>query len=121
VDRDRGDEHQRSPVVDLPDEQAAAHLERQVQRRRERLGHLYPAQRAVYALVSDIHHRGVKVQRQVGARQQQHHEAVEGNLPEHERPVVREHLVDLPSQPGREVEPFIQLVGGLGHLCGQAR
>ena len=46
-----GEEDQRRPVVDLPDQQTAAHVEADVQRRVERLGHPQALQRHVTAVV----------------------------------------------------------------------
>ncbi len=112
----RGHEDQRRPVVDLPDEQAAAHVEGDLQRALERAGHVDAAQVLERAVVGDLDHRRVEEDRQVGARQQQHDEAVEGDLTEHERPVRREDLVELLPQPRRRVVPLVQLVERVHHV-----
>jgi hypothetical protein len=126
VHDDRGDEHQRGPVVDLADEQTAADVERQIQRRVVGGRHDHAAQRCVRALVGNLAHRGVEEERQVRAREQQDDERVERDLPEQERPVVGEHLVQRAPQPGGDEEPFVDLdgsladlgLGGAGRECG---
>jgi hypothetical protein len=96
VQHDRRHEQQRRPVVHLPHDQAAAHLEGDVQRRFVRPRHLDAAQRRVRAVVDDLLHRGVEEQREVRAGQQQDDERVQRDLAEQERPVIREDLVEQP-------------------------
>jgi hypothetical protein len=55
------------PMMDLPDESSAAHLERQAQRALIRLGHLDPTQREIGAVISDLRHRRIEEQRQIDA------------------------------------------------------
>ena len=99
VHDDRGHEQQRRPVVHLPHDQAAAHVEGQVQRRRVRLAtsRSRAAGRSCRCSVTSLHRR-VEEQRQEGAGQQQDDERVERDLAEQERPVVREDLVEQPAQ-----------------------
>ena len=103
VHHDRRGEHQCRPVVNLSDEQPAAHLEADVEGRRVCLRHLDAAQRPVHAVVGDLGHRRVEEQRQVHAGDQQHDEAVQRDLTQQERPVSREHLVQLPADRRRRV------------------
>jgi hypothetical protein len=117
----RGDEQQRRPVVDLPHEQAAAHVEGDVQRTRVRRAHLDAAQVGERPVVDDFHHRRVEEEAEVGARQEQHDEAVERDLAEHERPVRREDLVELLPQPRGRVVALVELVQRGARLRGQTR
>jgi hypothetical protein len=80
-------------MVHLAHDEATAHVERDVQRGFVRLRHLDPTQRRVAAVVRGLGHGRVEEQRQERTRQQQHDERVERDLAEHERPVVREDLV----------------------------
>ena len=90
---------------------------RQVQRRGVGVGHLYAAQRLVAAVVDDLLLAGVEEQRQVHAGQQQDDEAVERDLAEHERPVVRKDLVHAALEEARRPEPVVDVpqrpAGGL--------
>lgn len=90
---DGGDEDQRRPVVQLPDQQSAPHVEADVQRRPVRLRHPYPVQRTVRTVVDDLRHRRGEEQGEPDAGQQQDDEAVEGELAQEEPPVVGEGLV----------------------------
>ena len=120
VHHDRRGEQQRRPVVDLADEQAAAHLEADVERGRVGLRHLHAAQRLIDAVVDDLGHRRVEEQRQVDAGDQQHDEAVQGDLTQQEGPVGGEHLVELSSYRRRRVVPRIDRIAlrrcDLGHI-----
>ena len=91
----RGDEDQRGPVVDLPDQQTAADLEADVHRRGVRLGHPHALQRRVRAVVDDLVHARVEEQRQIHTREDEDREAVEADLAQHEGPVVREDLAQV--------------------------
>ena len=115
VHHDRRGEQQRGPVVDLADEQATAHLEGDVQRRLVGPGHLHAVERLVHAVVGDLGHRRVEEQRQVHAGEQQHDEAVQRDLTEQERPVRREHLVELAAHRRRRVIPRIDRIALLYH------
>ncbi len=99
VDADGGDEDERRPVVDLPDEQPAAHVEAQAERRRVGLGHALPPQRRVRPLVDGLHHARVEEEDEVATGDDEHDEAVERELPEQVRPVVGEGLAQ--QRPGR--------------------
>ena len=125
VDHHRRDEDHRRPVVHLTHEQAAAHVEGQLQGRGVRLGHLHAAQRVVGALVVDLAHARDVPEGQEDTREQQDHEAPEGDLAEHEGPVVREDLAQVLLHHGREAEPVVGPGGGgagaVGLLGGRGR
>ena len=70
--------------MDLADEQAAADLEADVQRRLVGTRHLDAPQRLVDAVVGDMGHRRVEEQRQVHTGEQQDDEAVQRNLTQQE-------------------------------------
>ena len=95
VDEHRGDEQHRGPVVHLPHEQSAADVERDVEGRGVGLGHVDAAELVVAAHVGDLTHARHEPQGQERAGQQQDDEAPQGDLAEHERPVVREDLAHL--------------------------
>ncbi len=120
VDHDRGHEQQRRPVVQLAHEQAAAHVEGQVQRRVVGRRHLHAPQWRVGPLVDDLTHRGVEEERQVGARQQQDDEGVERDLTEQERPVVGKDLVERPAQGTGDDQPVVELQRCLTQLGGRS-
>ena len=103
VHHDRRGEQQRGPVMDLADEQAAAHFERDVERRSVGLRHLDAAQRLVDAVVGDLGHRRVEEEAQIHAGEEQDDEAVQRDLAKQERPVGGEHLVELTAHRGRRV------------------
>ena len=92
VHADARDEDERGPVVDLTDEQTAADVERDRQRRIERRRHLDAAHREERAGVVRGHHRRLEEERQERAREQDDDEAPQRDLAEHERPVVGEDL-----------------------------
>ncbi len=120
VDDDRRGEQQCRPVVDLTDEETAAHLERDVQRRLVRLGHHHAVQRLVGAVVHHARHRRVEEQRQVDARHQQDDEAVQRDLAQHEGPVGGEDLVDLATHARGEVIPRVHFFGLSADTFGDA-
>ncbi len=103
VDHDRSREKQCGPVVDLADEQTAAHLEADVEGGREGSRHLDATERLIHAVVGDIDHRRVEEQAQVHAGEQQNDEAVQGDLTQQKRPVGGEHLVELSADSRRGV------------------
>ena len=80
------------PVVHLPDEQATANVETDVQRGRVRLGHVDAVERNVGALVDDLGHAGLVEEGEVSAGEEDHDEGVEGDLAKHEGPVLGENL-----------------------------
>ena len=95
VHDDGGEEQQRRPVVDLAHHQPGPHVEAQVERRPVGLGHLDAAQRRVAPVVHDL---AVALASKKNVRNtpvsEQHDEAVQRELADHERPVVGEHLVE---------------------------
>ena len=82
-------------MVDLPHQQTAADVEGDVQRRGVGLGHVQALEQAVRALVLDLGHRRLEPEGQEDAGEDQDDEAVERDLAEHERPVVREDLAQV--------------------------
>ena len=131
VNDDRRREHQCSPVVNLANEETAAHLEGDVQGRLVGARHRDTAKRLVRALVDDVCHRRIEEQRQEHTGDQQDHEAVERDLAEHEGPVRREDLVDLPAHACGEVVAGVHSLrlssrcradlGRFGCCCGHGR
>jgi hypothetical protein len=85
--------------MDLAHQQPTTHLKGQVQRGGKRLRHLHVVQRDVRAVVEDLGHRWLEPQGQKRPRQEQHDEAVEGDLAEQERPVVGENLAEVAPEP----------------------
>ena len=90
VQHDRDEEDVGGPVVRLADQQARLHVERDVERRAVRLGHLRPLQRRVRAVVDGRRGARLEEERQVDAGRDEDDEAVERDLAEQERPVVGE-------------------------------
>ena len=113
VDHDRADEDVAGPVVHLAHQQAAANREREVHRRVERLGQDLAAQRPVRAVVDDRGRGGHVVQGEEDAGGQQDHEGVQGDLAQHERPVVGEDLVEEGPAALDDPEPLVELADGL--------
>ena len=77
VHEHRGDEQHRRPVVHLPHQQAAAHVEGDVQRRGVGVGHRHAAQLGVGALVRRLRHARVRTRtsgtpRSAAARRSDH-------------------------------------------------
>ena len=93
VDGDGPDEDVGRPVVHLADDETAADGEGEVERRFVGRRHLHPVEGLIGAVVDDLGRRGDEVERQEDAGGQQDDEGVEGDLPEQERPVVGEDLV----------------------------
>jgi hypothetical protein len=116
VDRDRRDEHERRPVVDLPDEQPAADVEADPQCRGERLAHRDAVQLDVAAVVSDLGHARLEEERQESARDEQDDERVEGQLPEEERPVIGKYLAQRPPGGPRRVKAVVEVPGRLAQV-----
>jgi hypothetical protein len=94
VQADGGHEKQRCPVVDLPDEQPAAHVEADAERGGVRLGHLDAVQVDVAAVVDDLGHARLEEQGQERPGEQQDDEGVQRDLAEEERPVIGEGLLE---------------------------
>jgi hypothetical protein len=108
VRHDRGHEQVGRPVVDLPQQQAAADIEADVQRRLVGLAHRDAVELGVRAVVD---HRGRgrdEEERQEGPGQQQDDERPQRDLAEHERPVVGKDLPHEHPEPAGSVEPVIQ-------------
>ena len=121
VHHHRGDEEHRGPVVHLPHQQAAAHVERERHRGVERLGDMDAAQLVVGALVGHLAHAGHEPEGQEHPGQQQDDEAPQGDLAEHERPVVREDLADLLLHGRGQAEALVGPVGDGTDLAGLLR
>src|ERR1700739_2443496 len=66
-------------------------------------------------MVGDLGHGRIEEQRQVHAGEQQHDEAVQGDLTEQERPVCGEDLVELSAHCRRRVIPRVDVLA----LAGQ--
>ena len=121
VHHDGRGEQQCRPVVYLADEQAAAHIEADVQGRLVGLRHLHTAQRLVDTVVGDLGHRRVEEQAQVDPGDEQNDEAVQRDLAQQEGPVGREHLVQLAPDRRRRVITRIDGVALVGRDLGHAR
>ena len=115
VRHDRRHEQQRGPVVDLPDEQTTADVERDPQRVSNASVIGKAAQRHVVAGCRVDHDVGARPEeeRQEGAGQQQDDERVQRDLAEHERPVVGKDLVHAPLEVAGEPEPAVDLAESL--------
>ena len=94
VHHDGAEEHEGGPVVDLADDEAGTHVEAQVDGRAVGLRHVHARQRGVGAVVDDVLGAGMEEEREEDAGEHEDDEAVEGDLAEHERPVVGEDLVE---------------------------
>jgi hypothetical protein len=90
-----GNEEQRRPVVHLPDQQAAAYVKGDVQGGGVGLGHHDALEGDVGAVIDDLDHARLVEQGEEDTGQQHHDEAVEGDLTQHERPVVGEDLLEV--------------------------
>ena len=88
-------------------------------RRLERLGHLQAAQRDVVAAVDDFVRAWPEEEGQERAGQQQDDERVERDLAEHERPVVREDLVEVALQEPGGAKPTVDFAERLLHYLGR--
>ena len=93
VHDDRGQEHERRPVVDLAHQQPGAHVERQPHHRIEGRRHLRADEGRVRTRVRDRPRVGGEEEREVHARGEQHDIAEQRDLAQQERPVIREDLV----------------------------
>ena len=94
MEDDRDDEDVGGPVVRLADQQAGAHLEREVDDRPVRLGHPEPAQRLVRPVVVRLRRAGVEEEGQVDAGRDEHEERVQRHFAEQERPVIGEDVAE---------------------------
>ncbi|MDQ1137224.1 hypothetical protein QE410_002023 [Microbacterium sp. SORGH_AS 1204] len=110
VHADAGDEHEGGPVMDLADEEAAAQVERDVQRRFHRRGHRDAAHGLVRTVVVRFDHGCLEEERQEGAGQQHDDEAPQGDLAEHERPVVGEDLAAELFDDARHAGALVEIV-----------
>ena len=127
VHEDRDDEDQGGPVVDLPDEQAAADVEGDPERRAVGVGHRHALQRDVGAVVDDLGGARDEPEREEGAGQQADDHRVHRDLAEHERPVVGEDLLGEEGDALRAAEAVVhptgdaaEGLGGGGVLVGLA-
>ena len=113
MDGERGHEQVGGPVMDLPDQQPAADVEADPQRRLVRLAHLDAVELHVRAVVGHLGHRRHEEERQERPGQQQDDEGIQRDLAEQERPVVGVHLAQqVGADPARPAEPVIQPPGG---------
>ena len=129
VHHDGGHEHEGSPVVDLPHEESTRDMERDIQRRGERLGHVDALHRDGEGVIRVVHlrHRRIEVDREEDPGEEEHHKAVEGDLAEEERPVIREDLSSECADRGGGTRTLIDPVAGgsrgasrlLGGCCGR--
>ncbi len=94
-------------MVDLAEDQPRSGVEADVEGRGVGPAHLDAAQRDVRAVVGNLDVARVEEQRQVDTGQDQDDEAVEGDFPDHERPVVGEHLVEVAAQRGLGPETLV--------------
>jgi hypothetical protein len=111
---DGGDEHQRGPVVDLSHHQTGPHVEADAQDRLVRLRHPRAVERAVAPVVHHLPRSRREEERQVHPGEHEDHEAVERDLAQHERPVVREDLVERVARRARRAEPVVDPPGDAG-------
>src|SRR5207302_3922416 len=91
-----------------PEDQAGPHLERQVEGRGVRARHLLAGQRRVWTVVHDRLGLGHVEEREERPGEHQDDEAVQGDLAQHERPVVREDLVERATGEARGAEPVVE-------------
>ena len=108
VGNDGGDEHQRGPVVHLPEHQPAPDLEADPEDARVGLRHRGAVERAVRAVVDDLARRRLEEEREERSREDQDDEAVQGDLAQHERPVVRKDLVQRVLREARRPEAVVE-------------
>ena len=116
-------------MVHLADGQPAANVEGQVQHRVIGAGHGAAGERGVAAVIDDLGQAGIVEEGEVDARGHQHQERVHGGFAQHERPVVRKHVVERlahprggshavvnrPGQPAdHEPFPLVQKLGPIG-------
>jgi hypothetical protein len=113
VHDDGADEDVAGPVVHLAHQQSAAHGEGEVDRRGVGLGHLLSVEGQVAAVVGDVWPTRHEVQRQEDAGDEQDDEGVQGDLAQHERPVVGEDLVHERAPALGDAQAVVQLVEGL--------
>ena len=92
VQTNRGDKEQRGPVVDLTHQKAAPDVKGQVERRVIGDRHLNALERQIGAVILHHRHGRVEEEGEERATNQNDDEAVEGNLAQHEGPVVGENL-----------------------------
>ena len=76
-----------------------------------RLRHRRRPERDVAAVVGDLLRTRHEEEREVHAGEEQDDEQVEGELAQHERPVVREHLVERRPRNLRRAEAFVDPAG----------
>jgi hypothetical protein len=84
-----------------------------VQGRSERLRHHLAAQWCVTAVVPHLVHRRMEVEGEIHTRDDENHEAVETDLPEQERPVVRKSPSGLFSDEAGDAQSSVCPIGHL--------
>jgi hypothetical protein len=91
VDHDRGDEHQRGPVMRLPHQQPRADLEGQPHDRVERRGHPGTVERGVGSVVDGLPGVRCEKEHEIDSGQDDDDEREQRDLAEQKGPVVWEH------------------------------
>ncbi len=107
MDDDRGDEDVRGPVVRLAHQEARLDVERDLDDRAVRLAHLRAAEGLDRPLVHDLVRARLVEEREVDAREHEHHERVERHLAEEERPVVGEHVPEELARERRDARALV--------------
>jgi hypothetical protein len=105
---DRGHEHEGGPVMGLTHDEPGPNLEGDPHHGVVGGGHGFAAQRWIGPVVGDGLRRGDEEEGEEGSRQHEEDEAVQRDLPEHERPVVGEHLPQVASDERARVQPFVE-------------
>jgi hypothetical protein len=107
-------------VVDLPHQQPTADVERQMQGGGVGLGHHHATKWRVASLVGHLTHARDVPEGKEDAAEQEHDEAPQRDLAEHERPVVGEDLADVLLDQRSESEPLVEPVDRTGHRSLEA-
>ena len=113
VDRDSAEEDVGPPVVHLAHEQAGPDREAEVDRRRVGLRHPRAPQRQVRAVIDERRRRRHVIEAEEDPRHHQHDEGVEGDLAQHEGPVIREDLVEEGPAGLGDAQAVVELVDDL--------
>ena len=111
VQSDRGHKEQCCPVVHLSHQQSSADVEGEIERGVVSHRHFDALEGKVRTLVGNMGHRGVVVESEEGTADENHDEGVEGNLTEHEGPVVRENFATEGFDSGRSARALVYVVG----------
>jgi len=113
VHGDGAEEDVGGPVMGLAHQKAGADVEREVDGRTVGLRDALAPQWHITPVVHDLVSRGHVVQGQEDPGAQQNDEGVEGDLPQHERPVVGEDLVEERTAALSRAQSVIEPVEGL--------